>query len=324
MFDTDDVRRRARPGRAAEDVGDVRSARDDTPAAVDQAREPRPARTCRPRRAGGCATPACAATPSRAGTACGPGQTLTRARRLGTARASDLLLGPRRDDLRELDDGGDAGDGAYVFDPQGDLRDVVDLSMPCRVHRSHQGAVRVVAHPAGPSTRWSATCQAAPVDLYGYELFFGGGNYAFPPGSVLPAGRTMTVDVAGSPSQDTAPRQARGDRRALPARPRRRGRATDLRGDRARRAPPGATAAAERARVLPFSARRRGAARRGSRRRARRGSTAYSSRSMRRAERRSSCAVRSSMSRRTARAGRVRPPGYRPADDSPGAFSTSV
>jgi len=99
--------------------------------------------------------------------------------------------------------GGDVGDGAYLFDPQGDLRDY--MVYPCIVQCSDplQGAVRVTAHPDGREYVLVKNVTAQPVDLYGYELRMPGG-YAFPPGTVIAPGDTLTVFVEGSPSQDSS------------------------------------------------------------------------------------------------------------------------
>jgi endonuclease YncB( thermonuclease family) len=98
--------------------------------------------------------------------------------------------------------GGDAGDGAYLFDPQGDLRSY--LVYPCVFACSdpNQGAVRVTQHAVGREYVLVRNISNHPVDLYGYELRTPGG-YGFGSDSVLQPGETMEVDVMGNPSQDT-------------------------------------------------------------------------------------------------------------------------
>ena len=99
--------------------------------------------------------------------------------------------------------GGDVGDGGYLFDPQGDLR--YYMVYPCEVQCSDplQGAVRVTAHPYGREYVLVRNVSSRPIDLYGYELRMPGG-YAFPPGTALDPGETIEVDVEGSPSNDTS------------------------------------------------------------------------------------------------------------------------
>jgi endonuclease YncB( thermonuclease family) len=98
--------------------------------------------------------------------------------------------------------GGDVGDGAYLFDPKGDLR--AYMVYPCLVACSdpNLGAIRVIQHAVGREYALVRNVSNHAVDLYGYELRTPGG-YAFPPGSVLQPGETMEVDVEGDPSTDT-------------------------------------------------------------------------------------------------------------------------
>jgi endonuclease YncB( thermonuclease family) len=98
--------------------------------------------------------------------------------------------------------GGDAGDGAYLFDPQGDLRS--HLVYPCLVACSdpNQGAVRITQHAVGREYALVRNVSGHAVDLYGYELRTPGA-YAFGRDSVLQPGETVEVDVMGDPSRDT-------------------------------------------------------------------------------------------------------------------------
>jgi hypothetical protein len=98
--------------------------------------------------------------------------------------------------------GGDQGDGAYLFDPQGDLRNY--MVYPCLVACTdpNQGAVRVIQHAVGREYVLVQNISTRALDLYGYELRMPGG-YAFGRDSVLQPGETIEVDVKGDPSQDT-------------------------------------------------------------------------------------------------------------------------
>jgi hypothetical protein len=98
--------------------------------------------------------------------------------------------------------GGDVGDGAYLFDPQGDLRSY--QVYPCLVACSdpNQGAVRITAHAMRREYVTVRNISTHPVSLYGYELRLPGG-YGFGENSILEPGEAMEVDVMGDPSEDT-------------------------------------------------------------------------------------------------------------------------
>jgi endonuclease YncB( thermonuclease family) len=95
------------------------------------------------------------------------------------------------------------GDGAYLFDPQGDLRQY--MVFPCVVSCSdpNQGAIQLSAKTKRPQSVRLTNVSGHPVDLYGYLLQKQGRPYDFGPNSVLQPGQTMQVDVEGDASQDT-------------------------------------------------------------------------------------------------------------------------
>jgi endonuclease YncB( thermonuclease family) len=95
------------------------------------------------------------------------------------------------------------GDGGYLFDPQGDLR--ASTIYPCRVECDdrHGGAVRLRTHPSGTEYVIVQNTSGSPVDLFGYRLFSSPHQYAFPPGTVLPADGELRVDIKGAPEDDT-------------------------------------------------------------------------------------------------------------------------
>jgi endonuclease YncB( thermonuclease family) len=136
------------------------------------------------------------------GTVLGPGRTITvhsgRGRRVGDS----FYWGLPGTVFENSASGGDQGDGAYLFDPQGDLRN--HMVYPCLVACTdpNQGAVRVIQHAVGREYVLVQNISTRALDLYGYELRMPGG-YAFGRDSALQPGETIEVDVKGDPSQDT-------------------------------------------------------------------------------------------------------------------------
>jgi endonuclease YncB( thermonuclease family) len=96
------------------------------------------------------------------------------------------------------------GDGAYLFDPHGDLR--AWMTYPCRINCSdpYQGTVALSAKPRGRESVTVRNTAAFAVDLDGYRLQSPPYDYAFPPrDSVLQPGEQMTIDILGDPAEDT-------------------------------------------------------------------------------------------------------------------------
>jgi endonuclease YncB( thermonuclease family) len=96
------------------------------------------------------------------------------------------------------------GDGAYLFDPQGDLRGY--LVYPCVVACTdpNQGALRVSAQLRGHQYVLIQNVSGHALSLYGYELRAPGWPYDFGPNSVLQPGQTMRVDLDGATARDSA------------------------------------------------------------------------------------------------------------------------
>ena len=103
------------------------------------------------------------------------------------------------------------GDGAYLFDPQGDLRawEIYPCLAACT--DSLAGKVSLTAQPRGRESISIANTSGGPVDLGGHlvklhnagkpdQFVFG---YPFKAGTVLAPGETMVLDPGGSPSEDT-------------------------------------------------------------------------------------------------------------------------
>jgi micrococcal nuclease len=96
------------------------------------------------------------------------------------------------------------GDGAYLVDPQGDLR--AWMTYPC-AHACadpYQGALKVTAKPRGREYITISNVGSFAVDLDGYQLQSPPYSYPFPAGSVLQPGEQMRVWTTGDPAEDTA------------------------------------------------------------------------------------------------------------------------
>ena len=99
--------------------------------------------------------------------------------------------------------GHDMGDGAYLFDMQGDLR--ASMTYPCRIACAdpNQGAITISAHPSGREYVTLRNVTSGPVDLQNYRLETPPYAYAFGRDALLGPGEAMTIDVRGEPAQDT-------------------------------------------------------------------------------------------------------------------------
>lgn len=95
------------------------------------------------------------------------------------------------------------GDGAYLFDPDGDLR--AAMVYPCVVACSdpNQGALALSAQPRRDESVQVHNVSGHPVDLYGYALAKKSYSYAFGVDTLLAPGETLTVKVQGDPADDT-------------------------------------------------------------------------------------------------------------------------
>jgi endonuclease YncB( thermonuclease family) len=120
----------------------------------------------------------------------------------GASTWTDFYWGSRTPIFDNLGAHG-VGDGAYLFDFQGDLR--ASMTYPCRTACSdpNEGAIAISAHPTGREYVTLRNVSAAPVDLQDYRLESPPYGYAFGRDSVLAPGEEMTVDVEGDPGQDS-------------------------------------------------------------------------------------------------------------------------
>ena len=145
-----------------------------------------------------------------AGTVLGPGRTLT------------LHTGPGADDgltfrwglgitlFPNPEDGGE-GDGAYLFDPQGDLR--AAMTYPCLVACGHPdaGALTVAADPRGSESVTVRNVAGRPVDLADKVLAVNAG-FAFPfgDGAVLLPGQARVLRLGADLGMDRPIMRDRG------------------------------------------------------------------------------------------------------------------
>ena len=103
------------------------------------------------------------------------------------------------------------GDGAYLFDPQGDLR--ASMTYPCTRNCTdpYAGAVDISAKPTGNEYVTVTNIAAFAVDLEGYQLQSPPFAYAFPRDSVLQPGESMRIDIVGDPGADTRLQKSWGE-----------------------------------------------------------------------------------------------------------------
>lgn len=136
-----------------------------------------------------------------AGTVVEPGGTITV--QVGTGSGALLSWGLGSAIFDNVDPTRGVGDGAYLFDPQGDLR--AWMIYPCRIGCGdpNADAFELRVQPVGRESVAIRSNAAGPVDLDGYELVVGGESYAFSPGSVIEPGETLRLRTDGSPSEDT-------------------------------------------------------------------------------------------------------------------------
>jgi endonuclease YncB( thermonuclease family) len=132
------------------------------------------------------------------GTVLRPGETITVHDGHGQRSGDDLFWGLGVPVYQNI------GDGAYLFDPQGDIR--ASMVYPCGVACAdpNQGALRISAQLRGHQYVLIQNVSAHPVNLYGYELRAPGWPYDFGPNSVLQPGETMRVDLDGAIAQNSA------------------------------------------------------------------------------------------------------------------------
>ena len=133
-----------------------------------------------------------------------PGETITVYVGEGEDTWTELFWGLRSgifDDLGAPED--HMGDGAYLFDPQGDLRG--GMIYPCRGACTdvNTGAIEITAKARGREHIALRNLSAYAVDLATYKLESRPYAYAFGRDAVIGPGETMIIDVEGDPGTDT-------------------------------------------------------------------------------------------------------------------------
>jgi hypothetical protein len=95
------------------------------------------------------------------------------------------------------------GDGAYLFDPQGDLRywQIYPCSVGC--DESLKGKVGFTVAAGSPESVHIANTSGGPIDLSEFEVESVPWFYEFQRGTVLQAGEAITLFVKRDPAMDT-------------------------------------------------------------------------------------------------------------------------
>jgi endonuclease YncB( thermonuclease family) len=145
-----------------------------------------------------------------------PGETMTVRMGEGPNTWTEQFWGLSWPPFENATDGEDAlGDGAFLFDPQGDMR--AWMLYPCRVNCAdpNQGAIEISAKTRGREHILLRNISAAAVDLASYRLSAPPFSYAFPGDSVLNPGEVMRIDITGDPEVDTRLRKSWGETGAI-------------------------------------------------------------------------------------------------------------
>jgi len=132
-----------------------------------------------------------------------PGESLALYVGRGTNTWTEFYWGSRKPIFDNIAARG-MGDGAFLFDFQGDLR--ASMTYPCITGCSdpNEGAIAISARASGREYVTLRNVSAATVDLQDYRLETPPYGYAFGRDAVLAPGEAMRLDVQGDPAQDTA------------------------------------------------------------------------------------------------------------------------
>ena len=95
------------------------------------------------------------------------------------------------------------GDGAYLFDPQGDVR--AWMIYPCKIgcNPGASGQIALGIQPRNDESVSVTNTGPTTIDLEPYVLKSPPYSYSFPQGSVLGPGATIRVHTEGDPAEDT-------------------------------------------------------------------------------------------------------------------------
>jgi endonuclease YncB( thermonuclease family) len=95
------------------------------------------------------------------------------------------------------------GEGAYLFDPQGDIR--ASMIYPCRINCADpfQGLLSIDVNPKKDEIITLRNNATSAIDLENYQLKSTPYGYSFPQGSILQPGETLRISTQGDPAEDT-------------------------------------------------------------------------------------------------------------------------
>lgn len=133
-----------------------------------------------------------------------PGGSITVYDGIGDDTDTEVYWGLRRPAFENVThDERDMGDGAYLFDPQGDLRS--SMVYPCRevCNDPNAGALALDVTWRGRESVRITNNGPAAIDLEPYRLVSRPYSYGFAPGSVLEPGETMRVRLYESGDDDS-------------------------------------------------------------------------------------------------------------------------
>ena len=131
-----------------------------------------------------------------------PGETLTIRVGTGVDTWTQLFWQGKKNVFDNLGAHG-VGDGAFLFDPQGDLR--AWMTYPCRLACTdpYQGALKLAADPTGRESITVRNVGTAAVDLDGYRLSSPPHVYAFGLHTTVAPGEALVLEPVGDPEEDT-------------------------------------------------------------------------------------------------------------------------
>ena len=144
------------------------------------------------------------------GTDVAPGTTATLHVGPGRRSGNEFFWGLAVPVFENPGDGRDLGDGAYLFDPNGDLR--AWMLYPCAVGCSDplQGAVEVSAEPRRPERALITNRSNTPVDLSSYAVAISSVTVPLAEGTVIGPGETVTMYMQGDPGGNSRLEQYAG------------------------------------------------------------------------------------------------------------------
>jgi endonuclease YncB( thermonuclease family) len=132
-----------------------------------------------------------------------PGEELTVHVGRGTNTWTELFWGLKKGIFDTANGQRGLGDGAFLLDPQGDMR--AWMTYPCRLNCAdpYQGKLKVTADSQGVEHVDVRNVGNTTVDLDGYKLSSPPHVYAFGRATTLAPGEELRVQVTGDPEEDS-------------------------------------------------------------------------------------------------------------------------